>query len=130
MIALRQQLGAEVRRFYSVQGAMRWRWARQQGRESLTGTLGASGVGTVRSAEERDRENATYALLTRCLESADRDTDGFHLRYVGLFEAWCCSFESQAELGASVGMKLSELRRTMNWTEQILRRRMESRGLL
>jgi hypothetical protein len=126
--ALAKELGCEVRRFVSVREAMRWRW-RRVAHEAPPDAREERGSSSWSEAN-RDRDNATLAMLSKCLEPADPKVDGFTLHYVGIFPAWSCSYENQRDLARREGMTLSELRRTMRFTENVLENRMRVRGLL
>ncbi|HEY2848371.1 MAG TPA: hypothetical protein VGI97_00710 [Gemmatimonadaceae bacterium] len=124
-----RELGCEVRCFKSVQGAMRWYWRR--GLADLSPDGPPDPRCSLASAEAaRDRDAATSVLIGRCLEADDPEIDRYHLHYAGLFIAWCCSFDNQRDIADERGMTLSELRRTMRFTETVVAMRMRVRRLL
>jgi len=124
--ALAREFGAEVRTFRSVQHAMRW-WCRYVRADF---TIDIVHVTCAREERDHDSDAATSALLGKCLRVADPDVDGFLLHHVAAFESWCCSLDNQEDIAEQVHMSVSGLRRTMKWTEDVLRNRMEYRGLL
>jgi hypothetical protein len=124
-----RELGATIRTFSSVQSAMKWWWRHTSAEVACE--ISRNFSGSQRTEADRDMDAATAALLCKCLEQRDPAVDTFTLHYVRLFEAWCCSFDSQQDLADNEGFRsLSDLRRTMRFTENVLRMRMEFRGLL
>jgi len=129
--ALARELGCEVRRFKCVQHAMRWYWRRNIADLSPDGPPSPHcSVTSIASEQDQDRDAATSVLIGRCLEADDPEIDRFHLHYAQVFVAWCCGFDSQQELAHEGGMSLSELRRTMRFTESVVAMRMRVRRLL
>lgn len=127
--ALARELGATIRTFSSVQAAMKWWWRHTSAEVACEMPYNFSG--STRTEADRDMDAATRAMLGKCLEPRDPAVDTFTLYYIRIFEAWCCSFDSQQDLADNEGFScLSDLRKTMRFTENILRLRMEFRGLL
>jgi hypothetical protein len=126
--AILRELGAEVRTFKTIRGAMRWLADEDARRVRLEMPLtwGSAPASRV----ERDKRNATWAALCNCLSPADPYVDGFTLHHIGLFQDWCCAWTSQRELAKDHGMTLYGLRKAMRFVEGVLRARMEARGLL
>lgn len=128
--ALARELRCEVRTFRNVQHAMRWYWRGHLADYSPDGPRPINSASSCISDEQRERDNATSVLIGCCLEEDDPEVDHFHLYYAKLFLAWCCSFDNQRDLADEQGMTLSELRRTMKYTETVIARRMRVRRLL
>lgn len=129
--ALAKDLGCEVKRFRTVQSAMRWYWRRNLADLSPDGPPDPRcSLASVASEADRERDAATAVLIGRCLEADDPEIDRYHLHYAALFIAWCCSFDNQRELAREQGMTLGLLRRTMRFTEVVVGERMKVRRLL
>lgn len=133
--ALARDLHADTRTFTSVRMAVIW-YVTQKARRSLHSVPLESGSGRP-PQEHIDQVHATYAKLALCIErqhdEADID-DEFLLfgRRVADLATWYVSSaeRGQQSLADAMGFTPADLTKYCLFTENVLRRRMEARGLL
>lgn len=139
-MAIERELGARCRAFPSVCAAMLW-YAAQRGARTGKG-ISFESARACRSQAEIDEVNATYARIVACLVPWHHEVDvdeelhshkswpvWWQVRLSRLC-TWYVSDRAQQRLADELSMSLHELSAHVLETEQILRRRMRSRGLL
>lgn len=121
---------SEVRTFRSTQHAVLWFMARR--RQRLLRAVPMERATSRPSQAVRDEQDATLAVLIRVMES-ERDPadieDDFLLGFARVVDLnrWYLDTES---LGDMLGLSQYELTRYCRHTESVLRRRLDSRGML
>jgi len=134
--ALARELGAEILVFGNTRKAVLW-YAAQKLRRKTRG-IALDGVGAMpRSQASVDSALATYSRMVPCFESerdaADLDNEFclYGRRVEHLIDWYVMGVErGQQSLADRLGMTLCELSKYAGFTENVLRRRLESRGLL
>lgn len=116
-------------RFHGVDRALLWFARYRERRYSLERSLESGGA--PRSSQQRERRQNTFALLLCALRPRDPDVDGYTLHHVWLLVEYQRSGKPQQKLAKEWGFPGWEsLKNTMDFTERLLRRRLEVRGLL
>lgn len=133
------ELGANVRRFKSVQGCLLW-YVEQRSKR-MGRSISLEGGGGPTSQEQIDQAQATYARVAVCLVAWDRENDlepdplGDAAQSFARIDALAQWMRSSAERGQqriadTVGLTMQGASKYFGRVESVLRRRMKARGLL
>ena len=120
-LAIRRELGCEPRKFKTVRGAMLWLSEERAKRLRMEQPYEAGA--TPRSLEARDRANATYGDLVRCMNPVD-------LPLIWVLPEWHRGWTPRKELAQDLGLSEYTLRKAMRFTEGKVKSRLEDAGLL
>lgn len=124
--ALARELGCEHRTFKRIKDALVW-FARYRSGDKDDERM----IPAVTNIAARGRAQNTYAMLLLALRPTAPGIDGFTLVHTAKLVEWHCAYIPQSELAKDWGFPSQHaLKLTMRWTEQILRVRLEARGLL
>jgi hypothetical protein len=120
-----RELRCEFRTFKTVRGALVW-YARYG-----AGDDDGNDVHVSVSFEQRERNQNTCAMMMLALQPSMPEVDTFTLQHIPKLVEWHCAYVSQRELATDWGFpSLYALRKTMQWTENVLENRLRVRGLL
>jgi hypothetical protein len=126
---LERELGAGVRQFFTVKGAVKWMMAHHTRLVSLQQNPERGGGG--QSREKIVQAQATYARILSCLQATMPDVDSENLTgRTDELVAWLCGERSQEYLADEAGLSVQMLSRRVGKAERVVKERMRARGLL
>jgi hypothetical protein len=126
---MEQQIGAEVKKFFTVAGALKWMMAHSARQTSLEQNLSRAGGDA--DLKKMARAHATYARILSCLQPKMADVDGENIATrVDELVAWLNGDRSKSFLADEAGLTEQRLSKRVGKTEQIVKARMNARGLI